>query len=465
MTKSEIGIIGLGVMGRSLAKNALSKGFHVSVYNRWTETEKDIVPDFVKEVDGRALGFTDLSAFVASLQKPRKILLMITAGSAVDSVINELTPHLDKGDIIADGGNSHFLDTQRRVEGLKAYGIQFLGVGISGGEKGALEGPCIMPGGNSNAYAPFQDILKAMAAKDKDGNPCVSLVGSDGAGHLVKTVHNGIEYGEMQLIADCYAVLSPTHSNEEIATIFSNWNRGVLQSYLLGITASILRKKNGDAYLIDKVLDKAGNKGTGSWTSQLAFQLGVPAPTINAAVTARYLSSLKETRLRYGSKIKRTDSYEKPDAKQLEDAYLASRMINHHQGFEVIRSASNAFGWNINLAEVARIWTEGCIIKSNFMEECAEILQNHTSLMDQLVVFGILTKRENAWKETIKYSLNNRILINCISESYNYFKHITSAQSSAHIIQAQRDEFGAHTYRRNDRPENESFTTNWTENG
>ncbi len=460
-----MGIIGLGVMGRSLAKNALSKGFHVSVYNRWTEDEKEVVPNFLDEVSQKAQGYTNLSHFVNSLQTPRKILLMVTAGSAVDAVVSELSPLLEKGDVIADGGNSHFQDTQRRVSQLNEVGIHFLGVGISGGEKGALEGPCIMPGGNSSAYAPFEDILKAMAAKDKDGNPCVSLVGSDGAGHLVKTVHNGIEYGEMQLIADCYAVLSTTHSNEEIAAIFSKWNQGVLQSYLLGITAAILKKKDGDVYLIDKVLDKAGNKGTGSWTSQLAFQLGVPAPTINAAVTARYLSSLKESRMKWGSKIKRTDSNEKPDVKQLEDAYLASRMINHHQGFEVIRSASNAFGWNIDLAEVARIWTEGCIIKSNFMEECAEILQNHSSLMDQLVVFGILTKRENAWKETIKYSLNNRMLINCISESYNYFKYITSEQSSAHIIQAQRDEFGAHTYRRTDRPENESFTTNWTENG
>ena len=460
-----MGIIGLGVMGRSLAKNAIANGFSISVYNRWTEDEKEVVPNFLDEVSQKALGYTDLSRFVNSLQTPRKILLMVTAGSAVDAVVSELSSLLEKGDVIADGGNSHFQDTQRRVSQLNEVGIHFLGVGISGGEQGALHGPCIMPGGSEEAYDCFQNILETIAAKDKQGNPCISLIGPDGSGHLVKTVHNGIEYGEMQLIADCYAVLSPTHSNEEIAGVFSTWNQREHKSYLLEITAAILQKKEQDGYLIDKVLDKAGNKGTGSWTSQLAFQLGIPTPTINAAVTARYLSTQKELRTQLGKRVLPQTITEKPSIKELEEVYFASRILNHHQGFEVIRAASEANGWNIDLSEIARVWTEGCIIKSQLMEKLVEVFQKHTSILKHDSVFTTVFNSEKYWISILNYSLNQRIINNCISESYNYLKFITTAQSSAHIIQAQRDEFGAHTYRRTDRPENESFTTNWTENG
>ncbi|MDC8004230.1 NADP-dependent phosphogluconate dehydrogenase [Aureisphaera galaxeae] len=465
MLKSDIGIIGLGVMGRSLAKNMLSKDFSVSAYNRWTEAEKDIVPNFLKDASDNAQGFTNLSKFVNSLQSPRKIILMVTAGAAVDAVVSELKPLLDSGDIIADGGNSHFKDTQRRVQELKENDIEFLGVGVSGGEQGALHGPCIMPGGKQEAYLQFQPILEAIAAKDNDGKPCVSWIGPDGSGHLVKTVHNGIEYAEMQLIADCYAILSPTHSNEEIAAIFIKWNKGDHKSYLLGITATILQKKEGDDYLIDKVLDKAGNKGTGSWTSQLAFQLGIPTPTINAAVTARYLSSKKEERMKLSKAIPGHAIDEVPSLEALAATYRACRILNHHQGFEVIRAASDAHNWNINLSELARIWTEGCIIKSQLMESFVDVFKNHTSILDDRTILRTILKSEKPFLYTLIYSLKYRLLNSCISESYNYYAFITTAQSSAHIIQAQRDEFGAHTYRRNDRPENESFTTNWTNNG
>ncbi|MBX2827351.1 MAG: NADP-dependent phosphogluconate dehydrogenase [Flavobacteriaceae bacterium] len=465
MTKSEVGIIGLGVMGGSLAKNMISKGFSVSVYNRYTDTEKDIVPNFLKDTSNKAQGFTDISQFVNSLNSPRKILMMVTAGAAVDAVISELTPLVDEGDIVADGGNSHFQDTQRRVEELKERGIHYLGVGISGGEEGALRGPCIMPGGNGDAYAQFQNILETIAAKDKNGNACVSLVGPDGAGHLVKTVHNGIEYGEMQLIADCFAILSPTHSHEEIAGIFNQWNQGDHQSYLLGITAAILKKKEGDAYLIDKVLDKAGNKGTGSWTSQLAFKLGIPTPTINAAVTARYLSSQKEDRMKLSKNIPDHAIDEIPSIEALEATYRACRILNHHQGFEVIRAASEMYQWNINLSELARIWTEGCIIKSKLMEDFVDVFKEKTRILDDNTLLRTILRSEKPFLYTLIYSLKYRLLNNCISESYNYYSFLTTEKSTAHIIQAQRDEFGAHTYRRNDRPENESFTSNWTDNG
>ena len=467
MHKSHFGIIGLGVMGRSLAKNIAGNSYSLSVYNRITPSEKEVIPTFMKEVISKSVhGFTDLSSFVDSLASPRRILLMVNAGTAVDHVLESLIPLLAPGDIIIDGGNSHYQDTQRRVSFLQENQLHFIGAGVSGGEEGALKGPSMMIGGDSEAYRHVQPIFESMAAKDVKGNPCVSLIGPDGSGHFVKTVHNGIEYAEMQLLAECYALLVPSYSYPEIAAIFKEWNKGTLQSYLLEITADILIKKEGNDYLLDKVLDKAGSKGTGSWTSQTAFQLGVPTPTINAAVLARYMSSFHKERSTWSSKVSKDMKSE--DTINLEDlkaTYTFARIINHHQGFQLIKEAAKENNWEIDLSELARIWTAGCIIKSKFMESLVQTFKNSESILEDFDHFNSLVSSEKSIVSILKYALSNRTSIASISNSYDYFISLTTARSSAHIIQAQRDEFGAHTYKRIDRPIDQSFTTKWTSNG
>jgi len=469
MSASEIGIIGMGVMGRSLAKNAAGKGIRLSVYNRMTDAEKEVIPTLLQDISRTNIqGFHEIEAFISSLSQPRKMLLMIPAGAAVDGMIKTLLPLLSEGDIIMDGGNSHYKDTQHRYQMLSSEGIHFMGVGISGGEKGALQGPSMMIGGNENAYEQLKPFFDAIAATDKDGNACATYVGGDGCGHLVKTIHNGIEYAEMQLLAECYDLLKPSHTYDRISEIFMEWNESNAKSYLLEITGQILQKKDKDgSYLIDKVLDKAGSKGTGSWSSQIAFQLGVPAPMINAAVTARYLSSLKEKRASLSSRVENKDTLptESLNVEELKKAYTFARILNHYQGFEIIKAAAKENDWNINLSEIARIWTEGCIIKSRLMESLVPIFQTETDLVEDLGLFNQLKSYENSVKNILNYGFNKRLLINCMSNSYNYFVSLTTALSSAHIIQAQRDEFGAHTYRRIDTPEDQSFTSNWTTDG
>ena len=463
---SNFGIIGLGVMGRSLAKNIASKGFSLSVYNRYTEAEKQVVPNFLNETTNDAIqGFTDMSAFVASLEPPRKLLLMVNAGTAVDAVIDQLKPLLAHDDLIIDGGNSHFQDTQRRVKELEAGGIQFLGVGVSGGEQGALNGPSMMAGGNAEAYASVQPIFEAIAAKDTNNRPCVAYLGTDGCGHFVKTIHNGIEYAEMQLLAECYSLLAPSHSYQEVADIFNDWNQGKLASYLLEITATILTKKEGNDYLLDKILDQAGSKGTGSWSSQLAFQLGVAASMINAAVTSRYISALKEKRVQMAALVERSNSDVVIDVQKLKEAYQFARLINHYQGFEIIKAASEANNWNVNISETARIWTQGCIIKSRLMESLAELFKQETDLFKHPEIISEVKNNSNAIKKILIHSFSLNIATPCLSNSLQYWLSITSEKSSANIIQAQRDFFGAHTYQRIDKPLTEFFTTNWTTHG
>ncbi|MEM7084964.1 MAG: NADP-dependent phosphogluconate dehydrogenase [Bacteroidota bacterium] len=464
--QSNFGIIGLGVMGRSLAENIASKGFSLSVYNRITEAERQVVPNFLKETTSHVvLGFTELKGFVASLKTPRKILIMVNAGAAVDSVIAEIEPLLDHNDLIIDGGNSHFQDTQRRSKALEANGIQFLGVGVSGGEQGALKGPSMMAGGQADAYESIRPIFEAIAAKDKNNGACTALLGSDGCGHFVKTIHNGIEYAEMQLLAECFSLLAHSHSYDEIAHIFNQWNEGYLAGYLLEITASILKNKEGNDYLLDKILDKAGSKGTGSWSSQLAFQLGVPASMINAAVTARYVSMLKEKRMQMAADVDRNNATLIVDVQKLKEAYQFARLINHYQGFEIIKAASEANHWHVDLSETARIWTQGCIIKSRLMESLVEIFKKETDLFRHPAIISEV--KNNV--ESAKLILNNAFSLNistpCISNSLQYWISITSEKSGAHIIQAQRDYFGAHTYQRIDKPLTHFFTTNWTSNG
>jgi len=464
--KSNFGIIGLGVMGRSLAKNIAGKDFSLSVYNRLTEFEKNVVPNFLNETsDYNIQGFTVMEDFVRSMETPRKILLMVNAGAAVDAVITQLEPLLDPDDLIIDGGNSHYQDTQRRVKELKRNGIQFLGVGVSGGEQGALNGPSMMVGGDAEAYKGVQSIFEAIAAKDKDSLPCAAYLGNDGCGHFVKTIHNGIEYAEMQLLAECYILLAANYSNEEIASVFKEWNEGPLSSYLLEITATILTKKDGDDYLLDKVLDKAGSKGTGSWSSQIAFQFGVPASMINAAVTARYVSMLKDKRIQMASSVMHNNSEVIIDVQKLKDAYHFARLINHYQGFEIIKAASEANQWNVNLSETARIWTQGCIIKSRLMESLVQRFKNETDLFKHSEVISEVKSKAESIKTILNNAFNLNTAIPCISNSLQYWLSFTSAKSSAHMIQAQRDYFGAHTYQRTDQPPTKFFTSNWTTNG
>ncbi|WP_411893594.1 NADP-dependent phosphogluconate dehydrogenase [Winogradskyella sp. A2] len=463
MERSVFGIIGLGVMGRSLSLNIADKGFKLSVYNRNIQVEETIVSDFLNKVDSEmeVLGFTDLVEFVSSLERPRKILIMIKAGNAIDGLISQLLPLLSEGDIIIDGGNSFFLDTNKRELELKNKGIKFLGCGVSGGEKGALNGPSLMVGGHKRAYEFVSTVLEAIAGKDKNGNPCCTLVGKGGSGHFVKMIHNGIEYVEMQLLAEIYSLLTNEYSSEEISSILSQWNQTDLTSYLLGITSEILSKKEKGKYIIDTILDKAGNKGTGSWSSKIAFDLGSVNTMMSSAVFARYISSLKSKRAKLSNQITARNSKEKIDLNHLENAYRFARIINHHQGFELIKKGSDTYNWNLDLSEIARIWTNGCIIRSEFMEQSILLLSNDKGYLDDASIISFLKENESSIIECLDNGLKNRLSLNTFYTAYDYWVAITTERLPANLIQAQRDYFGAHTYQKIGFSENELFHTNW----
>ena len=447
---SQLGIIGLGVMGKSLALNAAEKGISVSVYNRASEGEEHIVPYFLKEhQDFSFQGFTDLEAFVNSLERPRKILLMIKAGTAVDYVTNDILSYLSEGDILIDGGNSYFPDTKRRFQKSKEVGIHFIGMGVSGGESGARTGPSMMPGGSEESYSQVANILERLAAKDKHGNSCCAYVGKQGAGHFVKMIHNGIEYGEMQLLAEVYQLLSKTKSYPEISEILSEWNEGAHHSFLLETTIKILNEQDENGYVLDQILDKSGSKGTGSWSARTALELGKSPNVMTAAVFERYLSSLKSDRERHSKKLPlQEESSETLDLDALKDAFMFAKTINLQQGFEVIRAASEEYDWDINLSEVSRIWTNGCIIKSTQMENISETFKSVSSLLDDSSIFEQLTNYEKAIIETLNYSMDQRVSAPCFSNAYNYWISITTEKLPANLIQAQRDFFGAHTFQK-----------------
>lgn len=464
MSKSFFGVIGLGVMGSSLSLNIAEKGYALSVYNRLVPGEEHTVSDFLGKAEDsmKIEGFTNLKAFVDSLERPRKILIMIKAGNAIDSVIEGLTPILSEGDILIDGGNSHYLDTNKRTEYLKSKQLHFIGCGVSGGEEGARKGPSIMPGGTKDSYDIIAPVLEAISAKDKNGIACCTYIGAEGAGHFVKMVHNGIEYAEMQLLAEIYALLSVTKNNDEIATILSQWNTTDLSSYLLEITINILKTKEDGKYVLDTILDKAGNKGTGSWSTKTAFDIGAVNTMMSSAVFARYISSFKEKR-KHLSKCIKNDL--KPvnilDIDSLETAYRFARIMNHHQGFELIRLASEAFNWTFNLSEISRIWTNGCIIRSSFMEKSVDIFKNDESYLDSISLLNILISSEKEITKSITYSLATRVAFDTFWSAYNYWIAITTENLPANLIQAQRDYFGAHTYQKVNAPENQFFHTNW----
>lgn len=464
--KPRIGLIGLGVMGQSLALNIARNGFPVSVYNRQNgEKEKDIAKNFAQAQVYQIPAYDDLKEFILALETPRNILIMVKSGLAVDAVIKTILPHLQKGDLIMDGGNSHFKDTERRIAEVQKKGLEYIGVGISGGEEGALKGASIMPGGSKVAYKRIKPVLEAIAAKDKNANACCSYIGPGSSGHYIKMVHNGIEYGEMQLIAEFYYFMRyfQERSPEEISEIFSKWNASE-ENYLLEITSHILQQKEGKDYLIDKILDVAGQKGTGGWTTNSALELGVSLDTITASVMARNISGLKVEKEKahelYGE---RNTGLIDMSEKDLFAAYKSASIINHVIGFELLKMASKEYQWKLELSEIARIWTNGCIIRSGFMEELVEILKsaNDEHLLLHPEIVSILSKHRRQFVFTISKTLNADCPMQVSSAALNYFLNFIRGNTSANIIQAQRDYFGAHTYERIDKPRGEFFHTNW----
>ena len=468
--KTEFGIVGLGVMGKSLAKNLISKGKFISVYNRQVpDKEVDIALSFVKAFKtGEVLAFDEISQFVKSLQTPRKILIMVNAGAAVDMVIKDLIPFLDEGDCIIDGGNSHYKDTERRLQELESRGFEFLGLGVSGGEEGALKGPSLMPGGSLEGFKLSHKYLNIIAAKDNNGDPCCSYIGPEGSGHYVKMLHNGLEYAEMQLIAETYAVMRHLLklSPENIASVFSTWINKGWKSYLLEITSEILQKKEGDHYLIDLILDTASQKGTGGWSTVSALEIGVPLSTIAESVMVRFMSALKDTRTKASKLYEYELNDSKIDFKDFENlifkTYQFVSIINHHIGFELLQEASSQYKWNLNLSEIARIWTNGCIIRSKLMGKMSDFFsKNNDPLLLQKNIIPTMKENYMFTKELIKKTLDYHIGTPVITTALNYFIMYTSEQLPANLIQAQRDYFGAHTYSRVDRPVSEKFHTDW----
>ena len=467
MTKnlSAFGVIGLGVMGSSLSLNIAGKGYPISIYNRLAPGEEKMVSNALnRKTDKMKMqGFTDLDEFVNSLEQPRKILMMIKAGSAIDKVIEALQPLLSEGDILIDGGNSLFSDTKNRCRALIKKGVHYMGCGISGGEVGALTGPSLMVGGDKEAYNEVAEILESIAAKDKNGIACCTYISKDGSGHYVKMVHNGIEYAEMQLLAELYALLKINYSNSEIAEIFRSWNTTDLESYLLEITANILTKREGDDYILDKILDKAGNKGTGSWSSKVALDLGSVNTMMTSSVFARYISSFKSLRIALSSKVKRKRGSRTIAIKDLEKAYRFGRIINHYQGFELIKKGASEFSWDVDCSEIARIWTNGCIIRSKLMEASVSYLKGNKTYFDNKDILTILKENESSIKTLLNYGIDHSVSLSAFYSAYNFWLSITTERLPAHLIQAQRDYFGSHTYQIVGHSEDEYFHTNWTD--
>ena len=469
---ADIGLIGLAVMGQNLVLNMEDHGYTVAVFNRTFSKTEEFINGPAK--GKKILGKKDLLSFVQELKRPRKVMLMVKAGSAVDEFIDQLVPLLEKGDIIIDGGNSHFPDTERRYQSLKEKGILFVGSGISGGEEGARHGPSIMPGGNFEAWAHIKPIFQAIAAKSEEGAPCCDWVGSGGAGHYVKMVHNGIEYGDMQLICEAYDLLQKGihYSYPELHQLFSEWNQGSLNSYLIEITADIFTKLDQDGTpLLDKILDAAGQKGTGKWTGIDALDRGVPLSLIAEAVFARCLSSLKEERVEASSHyLPPSHSVEnkKNFAIAVSQALYASKIISYAQGFMLMKSASESHNWNLNFGSIALMWRGGCIIRSRFLGKIKEAYDKDPKLASLLLdpyFMAEISKTLPSWRKVVSEGVLMGISMPCFSTALSFFDGYRSARLPANLLQAQRDYFGAHTYERIDRPRGEFYHTNWTGTG
>jgi len=464
--KSHIGLIGLAVMGQNLALNIARKGYKVSVYNRTAQRTEEFVKNRVtnEEIEPHY----DIESFVKSLERPRKIILMVKAGKPVDDTISQLLPHLEPGDLIIDGGNSHYMDTERRFKELSEKGILFLGMGVSGGEYGALYGPSLMPGGSREAYNLVEEILLKIAAKTEEG-PCCTYVGERSAGHFVKMVHNGIEYAIMQAIAEVYHIMRDvlSLSSEEMSSIFEEWNRGELSSFLVEITYKILRKKDEETGkpMVDVILDKAEQKGTGKWTSQAALDLGIPTPSINLAVVERVISHFKDIRTRlsklYNKRRSATQGSEE-FLRDLRNSLFFAMFMAFSQGMWLIAEASKEFGYGVNLSEVLRIWKGGCIIRAKLIDTLRRYISNENAyLLENEEVMNLLKGKIDSLKNILKASIENEIPVPVLNSSYNYFMSLTEERLPANLIQAQRDFFGAHTFERVDREG--VFHINWEE--
>jgi 6-phosphogluconate dehydrogenase len=470
---SDIGLIGLAVMGENLVLNMESKGFTVTVYNRTKQKTEDFVA-------GRAKGKNISAAYsiqdlVSSLKRPRKIMLMIKAGSAVDEMIDTLLPYLEKGDIIIDGGNTHFPDTNRRVAFVESKGLLYVGTGVSGGEEGALNGPSLMPGGSKAAWPAIKPLFQSIAAKVEDGSPCCEWVGENGAGHFVKMVHNGIEYGDMQLIAEAYQIMRDLLrlDAEEMHLIFRDWNEGDLNSYLIEITRDIFAFRDTDGSpLVEKILDKAGQKGTGKWTGIAALDLGIPLTLIGEAVFSRCLSALKKERV-IASEILHGPEINSPGDKKtfvsdLKEALYASKIVSYAQGYALMKAAATEYGWNLNYGGIALMWRGGCIIRSAFLGKIKEAFDINPAITNLLVdpfFKGKIDKAQPGWRKLVSAAVLNGIPVPAISSALGYFDGYRCGKLPANLLQAQRDYFGAHTYERTDRPEGEFYHTNWTGHG
>jgi 6-phosphogluconate dehydrogenase len=465
----KIGVVGLGVMGHNLALNMERNGFPVAGYDLDTAKTKAFLegPGVGKQI----IGVDSPSALMAALEKPRRILMMVPAGVPVDSAIAHLKPHLEPGDILMDGGNSFFLDTERRNKELEAEGFNFIGTGVSGGEEGALWGPAIMPGGQYSAWEAVAPVLRAISAKAEDGQPCVDYMGPRGAGHYVKMVHNGIEYGDMQLIAEIYDVL---HRGlglpaKELQAVFSEWNSGELKSYLIEITADILGKMDPETGrpLVDLILDEAQQKGTGKWASQNALDVGAPIPTINAAVESRILSSLKSQRAVASKFIRGPKPEYKGDRRKLieaaRDALYVSKITSYAQGLGLLKIASDEYKYDLNIGNIARIWRSGCIIRADLLGDIMAAYQRDPSLVNLLLddtFRAAVEGRQSTWRLVVQTAVGMGIPALALSASLAYFDAYRSERLPANLTQAQRDYFGAHTYRRIDREG--VFHTEWT---
>jgi len=473
MSKADIGLIGLAVMGENLVLNMESHGYTVAVYNRTTQKVDDFING--RGIGKNIIGTHKVEELVKNLKSPRKIMIMVKAGKPVDAVIDQLLPLLDKGDIIIDGGNSHFPDSIRRTKDLEEKGFLYIGTGVSGGEEGALKGPSIMPGGSPSAWEHVKPIFQSIAAKVEDGSPCCDWVGEGGAGHFVKMVHNGIEYGDMQLICEAYQIMKELlgMNYEEMHDVFKEWNEGELDSYLIEITRDILAYKDEDGQpLVEKILDTAGQKGTGKWTGIASLEIGVPLTLIGEAVYARTLSAQKEDRVE-ASKIlsgpkPKFEGDKKQFIEQLRQALYASKLVSYAQGYVLMKHAAKEYGWHLNYGGIALMWRGGCIIRSVFLGKIKEAFDKNPDLNNLLLDPFFKEKIENAqdaWRKVVSTAITNGIWIPAMSTAINYYDGYRTERLPANLLQAQRDYFGAHTYERIDKPRGEFFHTNWTGRG
>lgn len=470
---ADIGLIGLAVMGENLVLNMESKGYTVAVFNRSVEKVEKFVNG--RGADKNFIGAKTMEDFVASIERPRKVMMLVKAGGAVDTIIDQLIPLLDEGDIIIDGGNTHFPDTNRRTEYVESKGLLFIGTGVSGGEEGALLGPSIMPGGSKAAWESVKPIFQAISAKVEDGTPCCDWVGEDGAGHFVKMVHNGIEYGDMQLITEAYQIMKELlgMNADEMHEVFKAWNTDVLDSYLTEITRDILAFKDEDgSALVEKILDTAGQKGTGKWTGVAALDQGVPLTLIGEAVFARCLSAQKDERVRASKVLTGPEKNFKGDkvafVNDIMQALYASKIVSYAQGYVLMQSAAKEYGWDLNYGGIALMWRGGCIIRSAFLSNIKEAFDKNPTLENLLLddyFKAAMDTAQNGWRNVVATAALNGIPVPTFATALAYYDGYRSERLPANLLQAQRDYFGAHTYERLDKPRGEFFHTNWTGRG